>query len=227
MKLCKIALYLLALLTLQSVPLHAQTEQRAREAFAAGDYEAAANLWEMAADRATMCLFLRGDIGVGEDSAVWADRKSGAFTVATPRTCGGFAEHGGFTAGTLSVEIGAPGQCPEHKAAITDGHVSGAPSTGNYSATVWASSLDGKPLAESRRILVSHLTDLRNSGQIESKDIHLPLLDRLDAAAYTSVLKFALKLEENGLITQDQICEYLDISYQEFINLCLTYISKV
>ena len=68
---------------------------------------------------------------------------------------------------------------------------------------------------------------LRNSGQIESKDIHLPLLDRLDAAAYTSVLKFALKLEENGLITQDQICEYLDISYQEFINLCLTYISKV
>ena len=68
---------------------------------------------------------------------------------------------------------------------------------------------------------------LRNSSQMESKDIPLPLLDRLDAAAYTSVLKFALKLEENGLITQDQICEYLGISYQEFINLCLTYISKM
>ena len=68
---------------------------------------------------------------------------------------------------------------------------------------------------------------LRNSTQMESTDIPLPLRDRLDAAAYTSVLKFALKLEENGLITQDQICEYLDISYQEFINLCLTYISPL
>ena len=68
---------------------------------------------------------------------------------------------------------------------------------------------------------------LRNSSQMESKDIPLPLRDRLDAAAYTSVLKFALKLEENGLITQEQICEYLDISYQEFLNLCLTYISKL
>lgn len=68
---------------------------------------------------------------------------------------------------------------------------------------------------------------LRNSNQMESKDIPLPLRDRLDATAYTSVLKFALKLEENGLITQNQICEYLDISYQEFINLCLTYFSNL
>lgn len=56
MKNCRIVLFLLALLTLQSAPLHAQTEQRAREAFAAGDYEAAANLWEMAADRTTSSM---------------------------------------------------------------------------------------------------------------------------------------------------------------------------
>ena len=43
---------------------------------------------------------------------------------------------------------------------------------------------------------------LRNSNQMESTDIPLPLRDRLDAAAYTSVLKFALKLEENGLNTR-------------------------
>ena len=32
------------------------------------------------------------------------------------------------------------------------------------SATVFAVSLDGKPLAESGRILVAHLTDVRNAG---------------------------------------------------------------
>ena len=30
-------------------------------------------------------------------------------------------------------------------------------------ATVWASSLDGKPLAESGRILLTHLTDVQNT----------------------------------------------------------------
>jgi hypothetical protein len=30
--------------------------------------------------------------------------------------------------------------------------------------TLWASSLDGRPLAQSRRILVAHLTDVKNSG---------------------------------------------------------------
>jgi hypothetical protein len=31
-------------------------------------------------------------------------------------------------------------------------------------ATVWVSSIDGEPIASSRRLLVTHLTDLQNSG---------------------------------------------------------------
>ena len=30
--------------------------------------------------------------------------------------------------------------------------------------TIWATSLDGSPLSESRRVIVSHLTDLANDG---------------------------------------------------------------
>jgi len=31
-------------------------------------------------------------------------------------------------------------------------------------ATVWVSSLDGKPIAESKRLLITHLTDLQNTS---------------------------------------------------------------
>jgi hypothetical protein len=31
-------------------------------------------------------------------------------------------------------------------------------------ATIWVSSVDGRPIAESRRLLITHLTDLQNSG---------------------------------------------------------------
>jgi hypothetical protein len=65
---------------------------------------------------------------------------NGVFLIDTPRTCGVFAERGAHTAGALRVEM-------------EDGP-----------ATVWASSLDGKPLPESRRILVTHLTDVQNTG---------------------------------------------------------------
>ena len=99
----------------------------------------------MAADRATMCLFLRGDIGAGEDSAIAADRVVSSFIVDTPRTAGGFAEDGRIDAGACSFTTKGP-------------------------ATVWASSLDGRPLRESRRILVSHLTDLCNEGQTFKDD---------------------------------------------------------
>jgi hypothetical protein len=68
------------------------------------------------------------------------DSSQGAFAVATPATCGGFAERGVIRAAVLRADIG------------------GTP------ATVWASSLDGKPLAESERILVTHLTDVQNTG---------------------------------------------------------------
>ena len=70
------------------------------------------------------------------------DRERGSLTVATPRTCGVFtAESGTHTAGVLRVRV-----------------------TDNESATVFAISLDGAPLAESQRILVTHLTDCRARG---------------------------------------------------------------
>ena len=68
------------------------------------------------------------------------DRVRGSFTIDTPRTCGGFAPDGVFSAGAISVTLGGA------------------------AATVWASSLDGAPVAASRRILVTHLTDVQGEG---------------------------------------------------------------
>lgn len=78
---------------------------------------------------------------------------NGVFLVNTPRTCGVFAEGGAHTAGVLRVEI------------------AGAP------ATVWASSLDGEPLVSSSRILVTHLTDLQNTGARFADTARSVLLD--------------------------------------------------
>ena len=93
-----------------------------------------------ASDRAALCLFLRGDLSVGDADAVKADREKGTFTVNTERTSGGFTETGRLMAGAL--------------AALCD----------KEPTTIWASTLDGKAFSESRRILVSHLTDLCNDG---------------------------------------------------------------
>lgn len=68
------------------------------------------------------------------------DQARGAFTIATARTVGGFAESGRLAAGPLAVDI------------------SGAP------ATVWVSALDAAPVSESRRLLLTHLTDVQNTG---------------------------------------------------------------
>ena len=112
-------------------------------------FELSGDALSMASDRAALFLFLRGDMGVGEDAAVASDRDAGTFTVNTPHTAGGFAEKGSLEAGPLRFEI-----------VRRDG-----PVLQDNSATIWASSLDGRPLVESRRILVSHLTDLCNEGQ--------------------------------------------------------------
>ena len=68
------------------------------------------------------------------------DRGKGTFSITTERTAGGFAEAGRIEAGPLSVDLSV------------------AP------ATVWASSLDDSPIHASRRILVTHLTDVQNSS---------------------------------------------------------------
>ena len=47
---------------------------------------------------------------------------------------------------------------------------------GGVPATIWASSLDGKPIAESSRILLTHLTDVQNSGTTFEDDTMRVLL---------------------------------------------------
>ena len=73
-------------------------------------------------------------------AALSLDRAKGAFTIDTPRTCGGFAPSGTIAAGPLTATLGGA------------------------AATVWASSLDGAPISASHRILLSHLTDVQGEG---------------------------------------------------------------
>lgn len=92
------------------------------------------------------------------DGHVAISPEDGTFVLTTPRTCGGFAERGGVKAGPLSAAIDVP-------------------------ATVWASSLDGKDIAESSHILVTHLTDLQNSG-IVYRDASLTILEKWGSLPY-------------------------------------------
>ena len=114
----------------------------------------------LASDRASVCLFLRGDMAargsvsrtLETGNGVVRDRKTGTLTIDTPRTAGGFAEGGSFSAGPIVVTLKR------------------AP------ATVWASSVDGEPLVRSRRILVTHLTDVQADGNVYQDDTRKILL---------------------------------------------------
>lgn len=84
--------------------------------------------------------------------ALSIDSSRGTFLLNTPRTAGGFAENGTISAGVFSAEL--------HETA----------------ATVWASSLDNNPLPTSSRILVTHLTDVQNTGITYADPDHRVLL---------------------------------------------------
>ena len=75
-------------------------------------------------------------------TALKLDRERGALTIDTPNTSGGFAPSGAMDAGAVRFDVG------------------------DVAATVWASALDGQPLAKSRRILVTHLTDVQADGNV-------------------------------------------------------------
>ena len=72
--------------------------------------------------------------------AVTANGGTGLFCIASPRTAGGFASRGAGEAGPLSFELEGG------------------------SASVCAISVDGRPLASSDRILLTHLTDALDTG---------------------------------------------------------------
>ena len=109
-----------------------------------GYFDAVTDPLVSASDRAAVCLFLRGD--GAERDALALDPERGAMSIATERTCGGFAESGRIDAGALSFEL------------LPEGESAPVP------AAIWASSLDGAPLAESSRILLVHLADVQGRG---------------------------------------------------------------
>ena len=81
-----------------------------------------------------------GDLPPAAGGQVVVRKDSGYFAVNTENTSGGFAEDGTIDGGALTAAI------------------SGGP------AAVWASTLDGRGFAASERVLVTHLTDVVNSG---------------------------------------------------------------
>ncbi len=126
----------------------------------------------LASDRATICLFLRRDVAAGSEDSFVIDGKMGTLVIDTPRTCGFFSEGGRMRAGCLAADCG------------------------DVSSTVWASSLDGKPLAESSRILLTHLTDVQNTDTTYEDDSLRVLLNwgRLPHLMRSGKAKVALAL---------------------------------
>ena len=111
------------------------------------------------------------------DAVVFGDR---FYTVKSDRTCGGFGEEGAsFSCGPLGV------------------YIKGA------EATVWASSLDGRPLQDSEHILFGHVTDAqaagtrwRDGGRSVVEKFGEP--GRLEARAGTAEIRLAHVAAENA-----------------------------
>ena len=74
---------------------------------------------------------------LAKQTALRIDRARGAFTIDTPRTCGGFAPEGDIEAGLLKATLGGA------------------------AATVWVHALDDEVISRSRRLLLTHLTDVQ------------------------------------------------------------------
>ena len=92
----------------------------------------------LATERATTCMFLRGDAD-GLRSAIGHARTTRTLSIDSARTSGGWAPNGVINAGALRAKLDSP-------------------------AAVWASVIDGNSFADARRITVFHLTEVLNSG---------------------------------------------------------------
>ena len=99
-----------------------------------------------ASDRASVCLYLRRD---AHEGSLKINKKTGSMSLVSPRTCGGFVEGGSLDVGSLSFVVKPIG-----------------PDGGIVPTTLWVSSLDGLPLAQSTRMILVHLTDVQGDGRL-------------------------------------------------------------
>ena len=81
-------------------------------------------------------------VALKPNPAIALDRTRGTFRIVTEKTAGGFTPSGTIQAGAVAFDAGA------------------------VATTLWASSLDDRPLATSRRMLVTHLTDVQADGNV-------------------------------------------------------------
>ena len=131
---------------------------------AIGYFDTAVDPLMQAGERAMVALYLRGDMPVdrsvvnpfAKSASIRADKEKGVFVVETDRTCGVFAEPSDVR------------RNPEGKLGVV---------IRGHSAAVWATSLDGQRLAKSRRILVTHLTDVQDAGTVY-RDADRKVLER-------------------------------------------------
>ncbi len=123
---------------------------------APGYFDCATDPLIAASDRASVCLFLRRDAAAG---SLKIDKESGSMTLVSPRTCGGFAESGTINGGPLSFSV------------CTNATMRRAVPT-----TLWVSTLDGKAIRESLRMLLTHLTDVQGGGAKFADEVRTILL---------------------------------------------------
>ena len=102
--------------------------------------DAAGGLRVIRREEAEVASVTNGMAAAKVRDALRIDRERGAFTIDTPRTCGGFAPAGEIVAGAVKATV------------------AGAP------ATVWVHALDGNVISQSRRLLLTHLTDVQGDG---------------------------------------------------------------
>lgn len=129
---------------------------------------------------------LRGPRFESDNGQITIDGPADVLTLNTARTAGGYAP-AGKTIKAQAVTV-----------AIED-----------TDATVWVSSLDGAPITDSRRLLITHLTDLQNNGvKYADRDRRtllswggLPHLVRAGRATVTIRMKDAAKAKVYGLTT--------------------------
>ncbi|HOX07634.1 MAG TPA: hypothetical protein PK280_14640 [Planctomycetota bacterium] len=113
-----------------------------------------------------------------ETGELTIDGPRDTMTLDTPRTAGGFAPAGAKIVTRSGVEV-----------AVQD-----------VEATVWASALDDAPIATSRRLLVTHLTDLQNTRIRYAERARQTLLDwgELPHLVRAGKAEVRLKLKEPG-----------------------------